>query len=72
MATQKIEKGTPEQRAEIQRRLRKKYPQMFTGSYPSAQQKQGFGKKVLNAITSQLKRAGLTDKEIAKLRGKKK
>ena len=90
MAKQVV-KGTPSERAEVQRRLRRKYPQMFketAGIQAGRKGGLGLGQRLLKwatgrkkkkkpttvrtkAITSRLKRAGLTDKEIARMRGKK-
>jgi len=54
----------------VKKRLRTKYPQMYKPGW-------GKSKKPLTTtrtkdITAQLKRSGLSDSDIAKLRGKKK
>jgi len=84
---------TPEERARVFARLRKKYPQMFketAGTPPGRKGGFGLGRRLLQwtaekrkktepqqttrikDITNRLKQAGLTETEIAKLRGKKK
>lgn len=63
----KVVKPTLEERKKINRRLQKKYPQMFTENW--AQRLKGRVRKELK--TRQLERAGLTEKEINRLKGKK-
>lgn len=64
----KTVKANPVEKLLVQKRLRAKYPQMY---------KKGWGKTKKNPkrteqITSQLRKAGLSESDIAKLKGKRK
>ena len=70
----KIVKPTSEEKVIIDRRLRKKYPQMYKSDWlPGSNKKTKDGVKTLRTkrIEQRLRNAGLTEKEIRKLRGKK-
>jgi len=78
MAKKKLEKATPFQKMIIERRLRVKYPQMYKKSWVTdlkgrvkTQLKKDKATKRTKSVSGRLRGAGLTEKEIAKLRGKK-
>lgn len=79
----KIEKPTPKQNVEIQRRLRKKHPHMGTENWVSKLKrkvkaqvragdtlKRGENKGTRNKI-DRMRSQGMTDKEIGRFMGKK-
>lgn len=75
----KIVKPTPAEQVIIDRRLRRKYPQMYKSNWVTdlkkkvkkEKEKGGFKTTRTKQIEKDLRGAGLTEKEIALLRGKK-
>lgn len=70
----KIVKPTPAEQKIITRRLRKRYPQMYKENWAKrlkGRVKKEFKTERTKQVESRLTTAGVTPKEIARLRGKK-
>ena len=70
----KIIKPTRAEKKIIDKRLRKQYPQMFEKNWAKSLKKKvkkEFKTARTSDIENKLRRAGLSEKEIARLRGKK-
>lgn len=73
MAKKKIVKPTPAEKVVIMIRLKRKYPQMFKPGWTKKSKKsKSFDTVRTKTISSQLRNAGMSQKTIDRLRGKKK
>lgn len=70
MAKKKIVKPTPAEKVVIMIRLKRMYPQMFKPGY--IKKSKSFDTVRTRTISSRLRDAGISQKEIDRLRGKKK
>ena len=74
MANKKIVKPTPAEKVAIMIRLKRQYPQMFKPGWMKIKKKKSksFDTVRTKSISSRLRDAGISQKKIDQLRGKKK
>lgn len=70
MAKKKVVKPTPAEKVAIMIRLKKKYPQMYKPGY--TKKSKSFDTVRTKSISSRLRDAGIDQKTIDRMRGKKK